>query len=168
MRYNASIATKPNGQNNIGGSRPAFSSIVRQPTYSTSAGDYYSLLMGRELKPGRWSILLDFGNEADEASQSGLDLIKQLNMDQYDAPKQKTPSGGFHYIFYVDAQQKDHITARTAITCQGAKYNMDVKFKNGLCNCAPTVIEDYGKYAWIKGTAERLNTSRSSPTSSSR
>jgi len=72
--------------------------------------------MGREFRPGRWSILLDFDNKADEASHSGLDLIKQLNMDQYDAPKQKTPSGGFHYIFYVDAQQQDHITSRTTIT----------------------------------------------------
>ena len=66
--------------------------------------------MGREFKPGRWSILLDFDNKADEVSHSGLDLIKKLNMDPYDAPKQKTPSGGFHYIFYADAQQKDHIT----------------------------------------------------------
>ena len=59
-------------------------------------------------------------------------------MDQYDAPKQKTPSGGLHYIFYVDAQQKDHITSRTTITYQGATYNMDVKFNNSPCNCAPT------------------------------
>ena len=60
--------------------------------------------MGREFKPGRRLILLDFDNKADEASQSGLDLIEQQNMDQYDAPKQKTPSEGFHYIFYVDAR----------------------------------------------------------------
>ncbi|MFM7982903.1 MAG: hypothetical protein ACKPKO_26625 [Candidatus Fonsibacter sp.] len=50
--------------------------------------------MGPEFKPGRWSIPLDFGNKADDASQSGLDLVKKLNMDQYDAPKHKTPSGG--------------------------------------------------------------------------
>ena len=31
--------------------------------------------MGREFKPGRWSILLDFDNKADEVSHSGLDLI---------------------------------------------------------------------------------------------
>ena len=60
IRYNESIVTKPNSQKNIGGSRPAFSSIVRQPNYSSSAGDYYSLLMGCEFKPGRWSTLLDF------------------------------------------------------------------------------------------------------------
>jgi hypothetical protein len=77
-------------------------------------------------------------------------------MDQYDAPKQKTPSGGLHYIFYVDAQQKDHITSRTTITYQGVVYNTDVKFKNGLCNCAPSKIKDYGKYARTKGSAERL------------
>ena len=33
---------------------------------------------------------------------------------------------------------------------------MDVKFKNGLCNCAPSSIEGYGKYAWTKGSGERL------------
>ncbi|MFM7980959.1 MAG: hypothetical protein ACKPKO_16740, partial [Candidatus Fonsibacter sp.] len=54
----------------------------------------------------RWSILLDFGNKADDASHSGLDHAKKLNMDQNDAHKQKTPSGGLHYIFYVDAQHK--------------------------------------------------------------
>ena len=111
IRYSASIETKPNGQNNIGGSRPAFSIITKQAAYtSSSAGKYSRLLMGREFRPGRWSILLDFDNKADEACQSGLDLINKLNMDQYDAPKQSTPSGGYHYIFYVDAQQKDHIT----------------------------------------------------------
>ncbi|MFM7979766.1 MAG: hypothetical protein ACKPKO_10660, partial [Candidatus Fonsibacter sp.] len=67
--------------------------------------------MGREFKPGRWPILLDFDNKADETSQSGLVLDKKLNMDQYDALGQNTPSGGLHYIFYVDAQQKKHITS---------------------------------------------------------
>ncbi|MFM7981968.1 MAG: PriCT-2 domain-containing protein, partial [Candidatus Fonsibacter sp.] len=33
---------------------------------------------------------------------------------------------------------------------------MDVKFKNGLCNCAPSQIEGCGKYAWTKGASERL------------
>ncbi|MFM7978538.1 MAG: bifunctional DNA primase/polymerase, partial [Candidatus Fonsibacter sp.] len=109
-----------------------------------------------EFKPGRWSILLDFDNKADDATHSGLDLAKMLNMDQYDAPKQKTPSKGLHYIFCVDAQQKEHITSRTTITYQGVMYNMDVKFNNGICNCAPSKIEGYGKYAWTKGSAERF------------
>jgi hypothetical protein len=25
---------------------------------------------------------------------------------------------------------------------------MDVKFKNGLCICQPSKIDDYGKYQW--------------------
>ena len=157
IRYHAQIETKPNGQKKIGGIRPAFSKIKEQINYKSGSGDYYSLLMGREFKPGRWSILLDFDNKADDVSQSGVVLAKEiLNMDQYDAPKQKTPSGGLHYIFYVDAQQKEHITSRTTITYQDAVYNMDVKFKNGLCNCAPSKIEGYGKYTWTKGSAERL------------
>ncbi|MFM7987482.1 MAG: hypothetical protein ACKPKO_50035, partial [Candidatus Fonsibacter sp.] len=92
----------------------------------------------------------------EESSHSGLDLVKKLNMDQYDAPKQKTPSGGFHYIFYVDAQQKVQITVRTTITYQVAVYNMGVKFNNCLCNCAPSYIEGYGKYAWAKGSSDSL------------
>ena len=60
IRYNAQIETKSNGHNKIGGSRPAFSKITKQIDYGSKSGDYYSLLMGREFKPGRWSILLDF------------------------------------------------------------------------------------------------------------
>ncbi len=67
---------------------------------------------------------------------------------------QSTPSGGYHYIFYVDAQDKEHITSKTTITHQGVKYNMDVKFNNGLCNCASSKSEGYGKYAWTKGSVE--------------
>ncbi|MFM7987678.1 MAG: hypothetical protein ACKPKO_51030, partial [Candidatus Fonsibacter sp.] len=152
----------------IGGSRPAFSKITKHINYTSRSGNYYCLLMGREFKTGRWSILLDFDNKADEASHSGLDLVKKLNMDQHDAPKQKTISRGLHYIFYVDEQQKDRITARTTISYQGAAYNMNVKFQNGLCNCAPSKIKDYGKYARTKGRPRGSRTCRSSPTSSSR
>ena len=147
IRYHAKIETKPNGDKKIGGSRPPFKGQQVQKKYGADSGDYYSLLMGHEFKPGRWSILLDFDRKSDETSQSGVVLKEKLNMDQYNAPKQKTPSKGFHYIFYVDDQQKKHISSRTTITYQGVKYNMDVKFKNGLCNCAPSKIEGYGKYA---------------------
>ena len=60
IRYHAQIETRPNGHKKIGGSRPAFSKITKQIDYGSKSGDYYSLLMGREFKPGRWSILLDF------------------------------------------------------------------------------------------------------------
>ncbi|MFM7979868.1 MAG: hypothetical protein ACKPKO_11185, partial [Candidatus Fonsibacter sp.] len=93
IRYHAPIESNTNGQNKIGGSRPAFSRITKQINYGPDSGDYYSLLMGREFKPGRWSILLDFDKKADDASRSGTDLAQMLKMDQYDAPKQKTPSG---------------------------------------------------------------------------
>ncbi|MFM7983987.1 MAG: hypothetical protein ACKPKO_32150, partial [Candidatus Fonsibacter sp.] len=75
--------------------------------------------MGREFKPGRWSVLLDFDNKADETSHNGRDLVDRLNMDQYNAPKHNTPSRGLHYIFYVDAQHKEHINSLTMITYQG-------------------------------------------------
>ena len=88
IRYDAQIETKSNGQKKIGGIRPAFSKIKEQINYKSGSGDYYSLLMGREFKPGRWSILLDFDNKADDASQSGLDLVDKLNMDQYKGPTQ--------------------------------------------------------------------------------
>ncbi|MFM7981473.1 MAG: hypothetical protein ACKPKO_19365 [Candidatus Fonsibacter sp.] len=89
IRYHAQIETKPNGQKKIGGSRPVFSNITEQMDYKDESGDYYSLLMGREFKPGRWSTLLDFDNKAEEATQSGLDLANTLNMDQYNAPNRR-------------------------------------------------------------------------------
>ena len=82
IRYHAQIETKPNGHKNISGTRPAFSKIKEQINYSSKSGDYYSLLMGREFKPGRRSILLDFDNKADETSHTGRELVEKLNMDQ--------------------------------------------------------------------------------------
>ena len=77
-------------------------------------------------------------------------------MDSRSAPCQNTPSGGKHYLFYATSAQKEHIKSRTTITYQGEKYNMDVKFQNSLCKCAPAKIEGYGKYAWTKGSWEKL------------
>ena len=39
IRYHAQIETKPSGQKNIGGSRPAFSKIKEQIDYSSNSGD---------------------------------------------------------------------------------------------------------------------------------
>ena len=152
IRYDAKIESKPGGQKKIGGSRPAFSKIQKQISYGPDSGSYYSLLMGREFKPGRWSILLDFDNKSDESSRNGLELAQKLNLDQHKGPKQLTPSGGLHYIFYVDAQQREQISSKTTVIHEGTKYNMDVKFTNGLCNCAPSKIEGYGSYKWVKAS----------------
>ena len=107
IRYHAKIVSKPNGQKKIRGSLPAFSNIEEQINYKSGSGDYYYLLMGREFKPGQWSILLDFGNKADETSRNGRDLADKLNMDQYNAPKQNTLPGG-------------SITYSTSIATKGA------------------------------------------------
>ena len=60
IRYHAEIITKSNGDKKIGGSRPPFKGQQEQKKYKSDSGDYYSLLMGHQFKPGRWSILLDF------------------------------------------------------------------------------------------------------------
>ena len=60
IRYDAEIVTKSNGDKKIGGSRPPFKGQQERKIYGPDAGDYFSLLMGKEFKPGRWSILLDF------------------------------------------------------------------------------------------------------------
>ena len=104
--------------------------------------------MGREVKPGRFVILLDFDNKEDEESHNGLTLAKLLKMTQYKAPEQSTPSGGLHYLFTVSAEEAGQINSRTGITYKNVKYNMDVKFKNSLCNCSPSKIEGYGEYVW--------------------
>ena len=132
MRLHTTIVTKENGQNKIGGSRPLYSKITEQPKYNKSSGDYYFLLMGREYQPGRWAILLDFDKKTEGPVKSGVDFAKMLNMDQYGAPKQLTPSKGYHYIFYLDAEQSSKMTSNSInnITYQGVEYAMDVKFKN--------------------------------------
>jgi len=153
IRYHGKIEAKPGGQKKIGGGRPAFSKIQKQVEYGHDDGKYYSLLMGREFKPGRWCILLDFDNKADETSRNGMELAAKLNLDQYKGPKQLTPSGGLHYIFYVDAAQRENLgCSRNTILHEGVKYNMDVKFTNQLCNCAPSKIEGYGEYKWVKAS----------------
>ena len=106
IRYHATIETKPNGQKKVGGPRTAFSKIMKQIEYQHDAGKYHSLLMGREFQPGRWAILLDFDNKVEGESRNGLELITKLNMNQHEAPCQTTPSGGCHYIFYVDASTR--------------------------------------------------------------
>ena len=149
IRFDAPIEDKPNGQKKIGHGRgPSYSKLEKQPIYKKGDGRYYSLLMGREFKPGRFVILLDFDNKEDETSKNGLELIRKLKMNKRGAPKQSTPSGGFHYLFYVDGEQKDQTNSKTTIMHEGTKYNMDVKFKNSLCNCQPSKIDDYGKYEW--------------------
>ena len=57
IRYHAQIVTKSNGDKKVGGSRPPLKGIQEQIKYGPGSGKYYSLLMGREFKPGRWSIL---------------------------------------------------------------------------------------------------------------
>jgi hypothetical protein len=94
IRFNAPIVKKGNGQEKIGGTRPPFKDLTEQPKYERGSGKFYSLLMGREYKPGRFIILLDFDNKVEGEIQNGMDLVEKLDMDQYNAPKQTTPSGG--------------------------------------------------------------------------
>ena len=155
----AKYETKANGQKKIKGSPfPTHASITTQPKYGPNAGNYYTLKMGTEFEPGRWAILLDFDNKEEGGVRNGLDLVKKLDLNQYSAPKQLTPSKGCHCIFYLDAKQAEQMTRNSInnITYQGEQYAMDVKFKNQLCNCWPSQIPDYGKYAWTKGSFERL------------
>jgi len=156
IRAPSKVETRTNGQQKIKANPfPNHALIKEQPKYGPNSGNYYALLMGREFLPGQFVLLLDFDNK-DDGAVNGMQLIQKLNMDQYGAPCQKTPSGGKHYLFYVDAAQKEQITSKTTIMYQGVKYNMDVKFQNSLCTCAPTKIEGYGNYAWTKGSFEKL------------
>ena len=121
IRFDAPVETKPNGQKKIGaGNRPAFSKIVSQPTYGKGDGRYNSLFVSREVKPCRFVLLLHFNNKQDEDSKNGLELIKLLRVDERGAPEQKTPSGGYHYLFYVEADQADQITSKTGLFHNGA------------------------------------------------
>ena len=170
IRAPSRVETKTNKQKKIRANPypPDRHLITEQPKYGPGDGDYFALLMGREFRPGRFVILLDFDNKEADGAVNGMQLIKKLRMSQYGAPCQRTPSDGEHYLFYVDASQKDSITDKNTIMYEGVKYNMDVKFKNALCTCAPTKIEGYGNHAWTKGSFEKCKTHQSSPTSFSK
>ena len=49
--------------------------ITEQPKYGPGSGRYYALLMGREIRPGRFVILLDFDNK-DEGSVNGMGSLE--------------------------------------------------------------------------------------------
>ena len=42
---------------------PRHIGLTKQPKYGPNAGEYYTLKMGTEFKPGRWAVLLDFDNK---------------------------------------------------------------------------------------------------------
>ena len=99
IRYDAPIIENTSGQKKIGGGdkRPSYKYMTTQQKYDK--GSYYSLLMDREFQPGKYTILVDLYNKNDEEGESGLKLIDMLDLDKYNAPKQKTPSKGLHYLF---------------------------------------------------------------------
>ena len=78
---------------------PAYSKLQTQPAYRKQDGKYWSLIMGREYQPGKFLMLLDLDNKSDATSKNGKALIDLWNLDDCDAPKQTTPSGGVHYLF---------------------------------------------------------------------
>ncbi len=73
IEYCATVDTKPYGQRESNGKRPAYTKITKQLKYTEWSGDHYSIRMGREFQPGRWSILLDFDIEGEGALANGLD-----------------------------------------------------------------------------------------------
>ena len=88
--------------------------------------------MGREWQPGKFLTLLDIDNKEEAGTVNGLEFARIMDLDRFGAPKQRTPSGGSHYLFWVDEEQGKHIRSRTGVCCEGVQYNMDVKFKNSL------------------------------------
>ena len=83
----------------------------------------------------QYAILLDCESKVEGDTKNGLDLVNALDMDQYVAPKQHTPSGGLQYIFYVDGEQAKRISSLTGLKYKGISNNMVVQFQIGLCNC---------------------------------
>ena len=168
IRAPSKVETRTNGQQKIKANPfPNHALIQEQPQYGPDSGNYYALLMGREFLPGRFVLLLDFDNK-DDGAVNGMQLIKKLNMDQYKAPCQKTPSGGKRNLFYVDATQKEQIASKTTIMYQGVKYNMDVKFQNSLCICAPTKMRATASTSGPRGPVINYKIYQSSLTSYSK
>ena len=78
-----------------------------QIEYGKGSGQQFSLLIDREYKPKNYAILLNSDKNRTRCKhktnkQNGCDLVGELNMDPYDAPKECIPSSGLHCILYVD------------------------------------------------------------------
>ena len=78
IRAPAIIETKKDGiTKKIKGSPfPKHGGITKQPKYGPDAGDYYTLKMGTEFKPGRWAVLLDFDNKTEGTVRNGMEMVK--------------------------------------------------------------------------------------------
>ena len=65
----------------------------------------------------------------------------------------------------LDAEQSSKLSSNSNnnTTYQGVEYAMDARFKNRICNCAPRKIEGYGRYAWTKGSYDKLTNIRRLP-----
>ena len=148
IRYYGKNEDLDNGEKKMLGNRPTYSILNKQVENKLAGGNLYSLLVGREFKPDQYAIFLDFDNKAEGDTKHELNLAQELDSDQHDAPQQHTPSSGLHYIFYVDGKQAKRIGSKTCIKHNGMKYNIDVELKNGLSNCQPSKIPEYGEYKW--------------------
>ena len=67
---------------------------------------------------------LGFDSKEEGDQQNGLTWAEPLDMDQYDAPKQDTLSGGLHYIFFVDDDQANRVNPSTSIAYNSVKSAM--------------------------------------------
>ena len=113
LRAPAKYEPKDNGKKiKIGGNPfPKHIGLTKQPKYGPNAGEYYTLKMGTEFKPGRWAVLLDFDNKIGGTVKNGMDLVKTLNMDQYEAPRQKHSIKrlSLHFLFGRRASKANDI-----------------------------------------------------------
>ena len=76
---------------------------------------------GARIQAGSVCYLVDFGNNVESNAKNGFNFFDELDMDQYGAPKQHTPSSGLHYIFNVDGKHTKRIGSKTCITHNGIK-----------------------------------------------
>ena len=77
LRAPAKIETKDNGQMKIKGNPfPRHIGTTTQAKYGKNAGEYYTLKMGTEFKPGRWAVLLDFDNKTEGNVKMGWNWSK--------------------------------------------------------------------------------------------
>ena len=112
LRAPAKIETKDNGQMKIKGSPfPKHAGITKQLKYGPNAGEYYTLKMGTEFKPGRWAVLLDFDKKTEGDLKNGMEWVKQLNMNPYEALKKTNTIKrlSLHFLFGRRASKANDI-----------------------------------------------------------
>lgn len=142
-----------------------YNTFTKENTFIDNEWNSFMMRMGIEYEPKKYIILIDVDNHPNEKGvENGLDLWDIWNI-KTSTISEITPSGGYHYYFYVDEEQQKQLTGSgTKIEYDNVRYAVDYKFTNQSSVITPSHYNRNGedkaykfvKHSFIDGTIEKL------------